>query len=165
MATGQDRKSDAWPALPGDRATAPTPIEDSSDATWQEFLRLQTAAAPVSSDSHERGTAGATKSNPRPSNATNDEPVTLQAAMELIRRANRACPKPARWRELYALLPLRDGAAAPLPTRERDWERTTAMTKRLVLRDHIEWAAATGTLQAVYRFLSGLPESDWDHFH
>ncbi|HEY1228850.1 MAG TPA: hypothetical protein VGF26_16180, partial [Ramlibacter sp.] len=33
----------------GDRATAPTPLEDGSDHTWQEFIRLQTEPASLTS--------------------------------------------------------------------------------------------------------------------
>lgn len=88
----------------------------------------------------------------------------MQDAMELIRRANRSCPKLAKWQELYSLLGVQHGAAAPLPTSEKDWGHNSAMTKRLLLRGHIERAAAEGSLPVVYAFLSGLPENDWEHF-
>src|SRR3954451_25345219 len=33
------------PGFPGDRATAPTPLEDGSDDIWQEFVRLRSIPA------------------------------------------------------------------------------------------------------------------------
>lgn len=154
MPTEQDRKHAASLGLPHDRATAPVPLEDSSDEAWREFVRLQTASAPVS----DHGCDSSAKK--RSSNG----PVTLHDAMELIRRANRTSPKPARWRDLHALLPLRNGQPAPPPISDRDWDRMSGMRKRLLLRDQVEWAHATGCLLRVYYFLSQLPEDDWDHF-
>jgi hypothetical protein len=42
--------------------------------------------------------------------------------------------------------------------------RVSPIQKRLRLRDHIEWASASGVLAAVHSFLSSLPETDWEHF-
>lgn len=141
----------------GDRATAPTPLEDGSEDTWQEFVRLQTEPAPLSGGTeHQPGAPGAPSAG--------QSPVTLETAMTLARRSQRACPRPVPWQRLHALLPLHRGTQAAAPVAEKDWKRTSPMQKRLVLRDQLEWAAATGVLPAVHALLEGLAEDDWDHF-
>lgn len=143
--------------FPGDRATAPTPLEDASDDTWQEFVRLQTEPAPLSASTGQHGHA-------QPASEGAGQAITLETAMSLARRSQRSCPKPAHWHRLHALLPSRRGAIPAPPVSEKDWKRTSSMHKRLVLRDHLEWAAATGVLPAVQALLQGLDEDDWDHF-
>ena len=156
MATGSnDGEGKFKPRFPGDRATAPTPLEDGSEDTWQEFVRLQSVPASL---------ASIAESSAPPPAAPLSGPVTLENTMALARRADRACPRPAHWQRLHALLPPRAGARAPGPVREQDWPRVSPMQKRLLLRDHIEWAAATGTLPEVHALLAGLAEGDWDHF-
>lgn len=157
MATGSgDGDGKFKPRFAGDRATAPTPLEDGSEDIWQEFVRLQTE--PASLTPHSSST-GSQQDLPRP-----DQAVTLESTMALARRSDRACPKPAHWQRLHALLPLRGGAKAPPPLAEKEWRRVSPMQKRLLLRDHLEWAAATGVLPAVHALLAGLAEADWDHF-
>lgn len=158
MATGSGEGDGKFKAqFPGDRATAPTPLEDASDDTWQEFVRLQTEPAPLSGGMGQQPAA-----QPAPAGA--QQPITLETAMALARRSQRSCPKPAHWQRLHALLPSRRGAEPAPPIAEKDWKRTSSMQKRLVLRDHLEWAAATGVLPAVQALLESLAEDDWDHF-
>ena len=140
----------------GDRATAPTPLEDGSEHTWQEFIRLQTEPAsltPQSSSSEEQQHLRRA-----------EEGVTLESTMALARRSQRSCPRPVHWQRLHALLPSRGGAKAPAPVPEKEWKRVSPMQKRLLLRDHLEWAEATGVLPAAHAMLADLAESDWDHF-
>lgn len=155
MATGSgDGDGKFKPQFAGDRATAPTPLEDASDDTWHEFVRLQTEPAPLAAEP------------PAPDREPQriGDPVTLEDTMSLARRSQRSCPKPAHWLRLHALLPPRGQANAAAPLSEKDWKRASPMKKRLLLRDHIEWAAATGALASVHAFLAGLAEDDWDHF-
>lgn len=141
---------------PGDRATAPTGLEDGMD-TWGEFDRPKTE--PVSLAPSSDGSAGQ-KDHPRP-----DQVLSLvETTMALARRSERACPKPAHWQRLHALLPPHRGAEAPPPVAEREWGRVPPMQKRLLLRDQLEWAAITGVLPAVHALLDGLAETDWEHF-
>lgn len=53
---------------------------------------------------------------------------------------------------------------APAPIDGPGWAASSAMQKRLRLRDQIEWAAQAGALQGVFEFLSGLREEEWLHF-
>jgi hypothetical protein len=145
-------------SLPDDRATAPVPLEDSSDAAWQEFVLLQSGHSSVGDTQPLDLPAGGA------ANRTSHEPVSVVNTMLLARTANRTCPIPSRWAELYALLPLRDGKAAPEPIDDKSTTRFSPIQKRLRLRDHIEWASAGGVLAAVYSLLRSLPESDWEHF-
>jgi hypothetical protein len=158
MSSGPQDKNRPKPNLPGDRATAPVPLEDSSDAAWHEFVLLQSGHSSV----------GDTQPLDLPSGGAprraSHEPVSVVNTMLLARTANRTCPIPSRWAELYALLPLRDGKAAPEPIRDKGMVRVSPIQKRLRLRDHIEWASAGGALPAVHSFLSALPETDWEHF-
>lgn len=157
MATGSGDGDGKFKArFAGDRATAPTPLEDGSEHTWQEFVRLQTepgSLTPMSSDT------GSRQDLPPP-----DTEVTVESTMALARRSGRACPRPAQWQSLHALLPSRGGTKAAAPVAEKEWKRVSPMQKRLLLRDHLEWAAATGVLPAVHALLAGLTEADWDHF-
>jgi hypothetical protein len=156
MATGPD-DGKFKPGFPGDRATAPTPLEDGSDAVWEEFERLQSGLAPIDARA------------PGPEQPASREPraltrVVLEDTMLLARRANRSSPKPLHWRRMYELLPARASARPPQGFSEKDAPRASPMQKRLLLRDHIEWAAAMGCLPAVHGFLDALAEDDWEHF-
>lgn len=142
----------------GDRATAPTGLEDGNADTWQEFVHLQTGQVPLAP---ETGTSTRGLDHlPRLDQVLS----ALESTMALARRSERACPLPAHWQRLHALLPLHAGASAPAPVSEKEWKRVTPMQKRLLLRDHLEWAAATGVLPAVHALLEGLAETDWEHF-
>ena len=92
--------------------------------------------------------------------------ATLEEVMALARRNNRSCPLPAPWAVFYELLPARvtDGAKAPPPVDRQGWTASSAMHKRLRLRDQIEWADRTGVLQHAHDFLARLPEEHWHHF-
>ena len=164
MATGPDGGSRPNPGLPGDRATAPTPLETGTESAWQEFLRLQSQPPSVADSGPAAPPPPSPPSPPSAPIRTTRDPVTLVNTMLLARQGNRSSPVAARWLELHALLPLRDGKAAPPPAGERDHGRLSSIQKRLRLRDQIEWASATGTLDAVHAFLQALPEADWDHF-
>jgi hypothetical protein len=94
--------------------------------------------------------------------------VTLEQAMSMARRNNRACPLPAHWAAFFKLLPPRvaEGRAfaPPAPVDGPAWAATSAMQKRLRLRDQIEWAERQGALQVAHDFLAALPEEQWHHF-
>ena len=166
----------------GTRATAPTPLEETGDSAWQLFQELQRmhglrvsgaaatpAAAPAGPGGFER-THPMQAAAPVPHHPAQPQaaPVDLEAVMRVARLNNRACPLPEPWAALHDLLPARvaDGKrfAAPAPFDAAAWHATSAMQKRLRLRDQIEWAGRVGALPAVFEFLSGLREEEWHHF-
>jgi hypothetical protein len=93
--------------------------------------------------------------------------VTLEAAILLARRNNRVCPRPERWTEFRKLLPARktaSGVSQPPPALTgAQWETMPSLTKRMLFRDHIEWAEHTGVLAAALAFMQGMAEKDWLH--
>lgn len=158
------------PLFPADRATAPMALERNSESAWALFEQLRTGEevpqkpaepAPGYEPTEPMGI-------PAPTAASVVPPprVTLDEAMGLARRNNRACPLPAPWAAFYDLLPARpaDGAKAPPPIDRQGWAASSAMHKRLRLRDQIEWADRTGVLQQAHDFLARLPEEHWHHF-
>lgn len=179
-----DRKppSPAAPSFSGDRATAPMALEEDTPSAWARFEELQKA--------HEAGfqhTQPATRPQAPATNFAATEPMALpgtgsvpqqrpatgrKASMDealiIARRNNRACPVPAQWAALHRLLPVRTAEgrtfAAPPPVDGAAWGSTSAMQKRLRLRDQIEWADRSGALQPVFEFLLALPEDQWHHF-
>lgn len=168
------------PFVAGTRATAPVPLEETSDSAWQLFQELQRMhGQPVSAEAAATTPAPAHGFEPtQPLHAgapapqqpvkAQAAPVSLEAVMLLARSNNRACPLPEPWARFHRLLPPRvangQRMPAPAPVDGRAWSATSAMQKRLRLRDQMEWAAREGALQAVFAFLSGLPEEEWEHF-
>ena len=93
--------------------------------------------------------------------------ITVEDVLLEARRNNRVCPLPPHWVQLYEMLPDKKRTArgwepAP-PITGPAWVTTPSMPKRMFLRDHIEWAAAHGALDAVMAFLKSLPEDQWHH--
>ena len=182
MATHRPPKPDAASFLPADRATAPMPIEEESASAWQRFEELQraqeqpfpptqpaTGPAPSSARAYAATEPMGIAAHKAPAAAQPGQAVTLDEVMVVARRNNRACPVPAAWAQLHRLLParaLQGGAnqAAPAPVDGAAWHATSAMQKRLRLRDQIEWAEREHVLPAVHAFLAALPEEQWHHF-
>ena len=157
------------PQFPADRATAPAGLEHNTESAWALFEALRKGEeappkptpAPGYEPTEPLGLAGA------PGVAAASQPkATLEEVMALARRNNRSCPLPAPWAVFYELLPARvtDGAKAPPPVDRQGWTSSSAMHKRLRLRDQIEWADRTGVLQQAHDFLARLPEEHWHHF-
>lgn len=126
--------------------TAPAPA-DGGDPRY-----AKTVAAPLST---ERG------SLPVPGAALRADVVMVEA-----RRNNRMCPRQQRWAELVRLFGQWSPAAKDLPPPPfagDAWLRTSALTKRIAFRDHVEWAEQHGCLPQLLAFLQGLQEQDWQH--
>ena len=169
------------PFFPGDRATAPMALEESSESAWQRFEELhkqheqpfaptEPGPAPTSSRSFmaTQPLDSATQAPRPPAPAPVRKTLTLDHVMVLARRNNRACPMPPAWGQLYDLLPARpqkkgDSIAPPPPIDGPAWAAVSPMQKRLRLRDQIEWAEQAGALEAVHGFLAALPEESWLH--
>jgi hypothetical protein len=125
--------------------TAPAPVVPTGQSAFAPTQPVGLAHAPV----------------PPPTRAP--KALTLQDAMVEARLNNRVCPKPARWQELYEMLPQRTASQPTPPLLGVSWNATPSLSKRMCLREHLAWAEAKGALAAVLAFLKGLPEEDWHH--
>ena len=91
--------------------------------------------------------------------------ATLEEVLAEATKNGRVCPLP--WTQLYDMLPDKrhkgGGWEPALPLILAAWADTPAMLKMLRVREHIEWAASHGCLDAVFAFLRDLPETSWLH--
>ena len=91
----------------------------------------------------------------------------LEEVLAEVQKNKRVCPQPQKWQRLFDMLPdkQRKGAGwePSLPLILAAWWDTSAMSKMLRLREHIEWAASHGRLEEVSVFLRELPEDQWHH--
>ena len=161
------------PYIPGDGIPAPEAVEKNSDtdwALWSDLAARQNASfAPTAPSSlpmplPETAGEGAGKGNVRPAAPKS---VTLEEVMLEARRNNRVCPLPERWQHLYDMLPDKKrgsrGWQPSPPLTGSAWIGTPSLSKRMSLRDHIEWAASHGRLDEVFFYLKQLPEDEWHH--
>ena len=82
------------------------------------------------------------------------------------RKGNRMCPRPRRWHELFLQMSLwaKTGAGLPAPPPNGQvWRTSPALAKRMMFRDHLEWAQANGCLPQVMQFMQAMPEEHWYH--
>lgn len=89
--------------------------------------------------------------------------LTVDQAMVEARKNNRVCPLPARWSQLYDMLPDKTRSEPSAPLINDAWKGTPSIPKRMCFREHIEWAAGHGCLDTVFAFMKGLPEEEWLH--
>jgi len=160
--------------FPGERPAAAEAVEVNSATAWAEFEQLQalqqghvpfqepTIPAPLPQGAALSDDAPFT---PSPGGAPD---MTVAQALVEVRRFNRVCPQPEPWQRLYELLLSVAGSDGtrqppPPPLTGRAWEATSAMPKRICLRDQLEWAAPLGALPQVMQFLMSLPEPQWHH--
>jgi hypothetical protein len=101
---------------------------------------------------------------PRPSAAGASAP-SLETLLQEVRRGNRVCPLPTAWLEVYAILQRHAGELGeepPVPPPAgKAWKPTPPLTKRAILRQQLEWAAAHGCLPAMHEALLAIPDADW----
>jgi hypothetical protein len=83
--------------------------------------------------------------------------------MVQARRNNRICPRPALWAELHGRLGGLAYADLPPPPVDWMWTKLSAIQKRLLFREYLEWAQRHGKLPEVARFMEALGEADWLH--
>ncbi|MBI2768071.1 MAG: hypothetical protein HYX47_00470 [Burkholderiales bacterium] len=149
------------PFVAGDSIPAPLAVEHDTETAWALFNNLSeqqnvgfaaTEPAPIM-----RREAPARPQAPQ-RKATTVEEVILES-----RRSNRVCPLPARWVQLYEMLPGKTHNQPPPPITGPAWRATPSMSKRMCMRDHIEWAGQHGGLDEVMAFLKMLPEEQWHH--
>ena len=93
--------------------------------------------------------------------------MTVAQVLNLARKNNRVCPMPGPWQQLYDMLPNKEQVGRDwrpqAPLTGGAWSATPAISKRMCLRDHIEWADSHGILDDVYLFLKALPDDEWLH--
>ena len=89
--------------------------------------------------------------------------LTVVEVMVEARLNNRVCPKPAKWLQLYEMLPDKKHSEPPPPLVDAAWHDTPSIPKRMCFRQHIEWADTHGCLQQVYTFMKSVPEDEWHH--
>ena len=177
--TGSGRPTDFGPTYqPGDRIPTPDAVERNSDSAWAlwndvtaaqdaKFAETLPGSMPMKlggADPRYAETAPA----PLPeatsqAKAPAAPSVTVDEVMVEARRNNRVCPKPDRWRQLFAILPDKLANKPIAPPIGNTWPTTPSLSKRMCMREHIEWAAAHGVIDQVFAFLEQLPESDWHH--
>jgi hypothetical protein len=169
----------SWSDL--DRPALPDAPESDSDSAWAEFDALnkpsgfqptQPASDLMPMPSGDRRYAPTVPSallrptEPAPLAPTVHH-VTIEQAMAQARRNSRICPQPREWQQLYEMLPgkkqMSRGWEPQGPLTGSAWGVTTAVAKRMCLRDHLEWAESKGCLDEVFAFLKALPEESWHH--
>lgn len=170
------------PYLFGDRIPTPETQERDTETAWATFHELEQrhqarfaetvpASAPQPLSPTERAFAPTApdtlpRARKKPVAAAPKGPGLTELLAE-ARRNDRVCPLPAAWQGLYQLLPdkRQEGAVwepAP-PITGPAWKATSAVPKRLCLRDHLEWAATHGAAAEVLDYLKGLLEEEWLH--
>lgn len=103
----------------------------------------------------------------------NDPPLspmpTLEKLIADLDAADRICPMPTQWNELWERLPERrrvgNGWEPPLPLILAAWHHTSDQEKHERFLLHLHWAADHGTLAEVLAFLETLPPAGWHHSH
>lgn len=152
-------------------------VETDADTSWAEFADLQAVenrrfadTAPASSSMHDPDDRGYAPTTPAPLQSLHALPaapvvreLTVVEVMVEARKNNRVCPKPAKWQQLYEMLPDRRRSEPAPPLVGAAWDATSPIPKRMCFREHIDWADSHGCLQQVLTFMKALPESDWHH--
>jgi hypothetical protein len=152
--------------LPGDRIPSPDAMERNSDSAWAMFNELSAGQEARYAATEP---AGLMHQTPAAAPVAASKPqITVDAVMLEARRNNRVCPLPLQWKALYELLPVRtggDGRREPTPpiATVAAWRATPPLSKRMCLREQVEWAASHGCLEAVASFIFGMQEDEWHH--
>ncbi len=181
---GSDKKVRPRPAaapgdhyLPGDPIPVPEASEGNSDSLWDLWQRSQqaqeagyaetapAAVVPAGSPDAYAPTAPArlTRREPAEARPPAPRPPTINDAMVEVRRNNRVCPIPARWLQLFEMLPDRTASRPTPPLVGAPWQATPSLSKRMCLREHLAWAESHAALPQVLDFLKQLPEEEWHH--
>ncbi len=124
----------------------PEVVESDSEASWLMFLDVQAGREEV-----------------REQSAPSPAPVDLYEVLREARRVNRAAPLPPQWESLGGLLQELAGAAPPPPLGGVQFAASSAMEKRIRVREQIEWADERGHLAQVMAYLKSLSEDEWHH--
>jgi hypothetical protein len=165
--------------LLGERESLPEVVEEDSEACWamwEELADRQASAKPaVARHPHDSsGLSWDAQTAPADLHPLADMavapmagPITVGTVLALSKKNNRVCPLPGQWLMLHDILTLNGTRKLkpypPEPVVGRTWVSTSAMNKRIRMRDMIMWAADYGGLSAVHDFLLHLDEDEWLH--
>jgi hypothetical protein len=169
----------AW--VPGDSIPLTEAVQKDTESAWalwteatqqqdRRFAPTAPMSMPMPLSADKRAWAATQPHDSPPAVPVRREPqplYTLESAVLMARRNNRVCPRPERWTSFYALLPsrktLRGTLPPPAPITGGGWAVTPSLTKRLTLREQLEWAEREGVLETAVEFLQTLDEPDWLH--
>ncbi|MCG2592137.1 hypothetical protein LZ009_05015 [Ramlibacter sp. XY19] len=88
---------------------------------------------------------------------------SVDDVIAFARRHNRVSPRTMLWSALYVLLEGDHYADLRPPPTQDGWATMSNLQRRLHFREHIEWAARHGKLEAMAKYLASLAEPDWVH--
>jgi hypothetical protein len=163
-----------------DRGDATQAHEQDTDSAWARFEALSsdvefnpTAPMSIPAPLSEKDRAyaptvpAALDKHPASPLAPAAKRITVTEAMDEARRNRRVCPGQQAWLQLYEMLPNKRQSVARWdpapPITGPAWDLTPSISKRMCLRDHIEWADKERCLNEVFAFLKSLPEEAWHH--
>lgn len=99
----------------------------------------------------------------KPSTKNNEEILTY--LLDYVRAEGRICPMPLEWNALWDMLPdkrrIGNGWDPQLPLILAAWWDASPMAKRIVLEEHIQYAAEHNALDLVDDFLRNLRPDQW----
>lgn len=91
--------------------------------------------------------------------------AAIRSLHEYVATEGRVCPLPVAWNKLWEMLPDRHRKGAswspPPPLILAAWWETPAISKRLRLAEHIQYAANHNAFETVDAFLRALPPDQW----
>lgn len=141
-----------------DLGPLPEVVESNSETVWQTFMQLQ---------AHQRAafskTVPSTISGLYEPSEQGLQSLTVDDVMVEARRLNRICPMEPQWSRLCSILRDAVGLEPPAAICGAEARSTPKLTKRIRVRDQVEWAAQNGVLQLMAAFVSALPEDQWVH--
>jgi len=145
----------------------PSPdVQEGGESLWDAFneeSRRMDLAFADTQPSEVVPLATSAPASPRPQQKVGEQ-WSVDDVIAFARRHNRVCPRPLLWSALYVLL---EGDhysdLRPPPTQGFLWSTLSNVQRRLHFRDHIEWAARHGKLEAMAKYLASLAEPDWVH--
>jgi hypothetical protein len=150
----------------GDPLPRPEVVEHNPDTGWELWKKIQQQQEEgFVPTEHANIAAGEAKKTAEGGLLPGD---ILEDALMETRLRNRVCLMPARWKQLYEMLPdkvQQGGRWEPQlpPIVGPAWASTSAISKRLTFQKHIQWAHQKGVLVKVMAFYRTLPETDWLH--
>ena len=89
--------------------------------------------------------------------------IKLEQVVEAVADDGQVCPVPARWKELWAMLPDKKRSPGGLPPIPVAWDSTPDSDKREIFIAHLRCANDSGMLEQVAAFLSLLSWDDWHY--
>lgn len=148
-----------------DRGEVPAPIEDTTEAGWEEFQALRSRFHRPARTAAPAATIVGRRVAQAPGRFVAQPTAALVFALAQIN--GRVCPLQAVWEKLYLRLPVQQCGVqvlrSPFPIERRRWDATSDDAKADRLREQLAWAEERGGLYGVQRFLHDMDEAEWHH--